>query len=714
MKWWLSENECTGCLACENICKSNAITVMPDRDGFLYPVIDNTLCVNCGACKNVCPVEKCKINPNFYQDATRTDVYAAWNNDTEVRLDSTSGGVFTVLAKRTIEEGGLVCGAVFNKELNVENVMIKSLDDLAALRRSKYVASNPGHIYREVKKALDAEKIVLFCGTPCQVAAVKSYVGDSENLLLVDFVCRNINPPLAYRSYLKSIAAHKHADIIEVAFRDKDDSWHNYSTKITFDDGSKKNINRYEDPYMKGFINDNLYMRPSCEECNFRGFNRGSDITLGDYWGVRDEWDDKKGTSLVIVHTEKGREVLEAVSNDLTMHKSNVTEAVNKNKAIVESVKRNKRSEEFMDRLYKGDDFIVTLDEFEHLASEDKKAAKKVSVYIFGKDKEKRNITKESLAKVRDVTVEIIEKLDNPDDMDEFLEKSTGSLISFLEEGDVVHFDMYEQAFKNMEAGADVSLFGVKEVIGDKATWPNKNAFTGEGNVLFLYDSLVRHIGKESDYTSYGDVFCNKVYKKSVFKGVKLGRFNSGYKELCMLKALLTAKSNIKKVIGSTVSRVDRAVKPYRIGSVDVEEYTNLVFSIAELADKLNEPIFREALLYLYKYEKEVAKQMEYRGFADVKKKLHMHMGVFYPEILGAEVLIDTNLTELEEYYMDKINTKIETDQILWDYKDKYNRLKKKYDALTNKKSVKFLMKINDVFKKFKGILGVSGKKEDK
>lgn len=711
MNWWLSNKECTGCLACENICKNNAITVSEDEAGFLFPVFDASLCVNCGACKNVCPVNKVKENGNFYKDGSRTDVYAGWNNDSEIRMDSTSGGIFSVLAARTIEEGGMVVGAVFNKELNVENVLIKDMEDLAALRRSKYVSSNPKHIYREVKEAIENGKNVLFCGTPCEVAAAKAYIGDSDNLLLVDFVCRNTNAPIAYRSYLRSVGAHKHAEVIEVAFREKDDSWQNYSTRVTFDDGSRQNFNRYEDPFMKGFVNDNLYMRESCSDCKFRGFNRGSDITLGDYWGVREEWDDKKGTSLIIVHTEKGHEVIEAIKGDIVLHKSNAVEAAEKNRAIEESVKINTHSKEFIDRLNKGDDFIRVLDEFEKRDEDERKEGKKVSVYIFGHDEEKRKITRDSLNKSKGVTVELIEDLDNPNDMDEFLSKATGSLVSFLEEGDTVHIDTYEQAFKNAEAGADVSLFGIKEVIADKATWPVKSAFNGEGNELFLYDSLIRPAGKLSDYTSYGDFLCNKVYRKSVFNGVKLGIFDAGYKELCLLNVLLTARPNIHKVIGMTRSFADRPYRPYRIGEIDVKRFTDLIFNISVNAEPLNNHILNAALMYAYKYEKEIAKQMEYRGFDDVKKKLHIHMETYYPTIVGEGLLMEENLKEIENDYIGKINEKLATDKKIWEYKCKYNDLKNEYDIMAGKRFVKMALKADAFIKKIKGIFGFGKKK---
>ena len=711
MKWWLSMKECTGCLACENICGSNAITVVKNEAGFLYPSINNARCVNCGACKAVCPVNKVMENGNFYKDGDRVDVYAAWNKNQEIRLDSTSGGIFSVLAERTICEGGMVVGAIFNENLDVENVLIKDMEELAALRRSKYVASNPKHIYREVKEAIKEGKNVLFCGTPCEVAAAKAYIGDSDNLLLVDFVCRNTNAPAAYRAYLSSIGAHKHADVIEVAFREKDESWQNYSTKVTFDDGSRQNFNRYEDPFMKGFVNDNLYMRESCEDCKFRGFNRGSDITLGDYWGVREEWDDKKGTSLVIVHNEKGHEVIEAIKDSIVIHRSNSVEASEKNRAIEESVKANPHSREFIERITKGDDFIRTLDEFENRGEQERKAGKRVSVYIFGKDEEKRRVTKESLEKSKGVTIELIENLNNPGDMDEFLSKATGSLISFLEEGDTVHMDTYEQAFKNAETGADVSLFGIKEIVAGKATWPIKNSFNGEGNELFLYDSFIRVAGKASDCTSYGDYLCNKVYKKSVFNGVPLGVFDAGYKELCLLNALLTARPNIHKVVGMTRSFADRPYKPYRIGEIDVKRFTDLVFNVSLNAQKLNDHMLSMTLIRAYKYEKEIAKQMEYRGFDDVKKKLHTHMETYYPTILGDSVLMEENLIEIENNYIDAINERLATDKRIWEYKCKYNDMKNEYDILAGKRLVKIALKVDAFIKKIKGIFGFGKKK---
>ncbi|MBQ7076953.1 MAG: Coenzyme F420 hydrogenase/dehydrogenase, beta subunit C-terminal domain [Lachnospiraceae bacterium] len=713
MMWWLENKDCTGCGACTNICENKAITLQEDEEGFIYPVIDNEACVNCGLCKMVCPVEKQKNDSSFYKKSEVCDVYAGWSTDKEVRILSTSGGVFSVLAERTLKEGGLVTGVRFNDALEAENVLIESLDDLAALRKSKYIQSNPKDIYKKVKEALDNGKKVMFCGTPCQVAAVKAYIGDNDNLLTVDFVCRNTNSLSAYRSYIRSIGNHKHADVIEVVFRDKDDTWQNYSTKLTFDDGTKKNINRNEDPFMRAFILDNLTLRPSCEDCKFRGFDRGSDITLGDYWGVRSEWDDKCGTSLVIVHTKTGEEVLNAVSDDLVLHKSNKVECEEKNKAITDSVHRSAYAEEFYKRVNAGEDFMTIVNDLEEKELVKDKDKRKVSVYIFGDDEKKRNKTIAVLNQSKDVNIEIIPQIKSDNEIRDFLHLATGNLISIIDAGDYVHDDMYKTAFKEIEKGADVVIMGLKEMVDGKPTWPMKDAFKGCGNATLLYDSFLREYGRESAFTSYGDFYSNKVFRRSVFDNVEVKAINHEYVGLSTFMMLIDCKDNIKKVAAIPQSYVDKDYEDAHVGNINCDDFINDVYNLLTKMEKGPKTLFNLAVMRCFETECFIAKEMHLRNFKGALNKLHVHLTSFYPNLIESEKLFNENFTELEEYYEDVLALKREYKHKAFEDEKKYNALKYEYDSLMKKRFVRIALKLDAFIKKIKGIFGFK-KKETK
>ena len=189
---------CCGCGVCYDICPVKCISMVDDGEGFKYPKIDKNMCIECGACNNVCPIESGKIT-----NKEALNAYAAWNKDEEIRLDSTSGGVFTALAETVISQGGIVIGAQYNESRLVNHISIDTKGEIGRLRQSKYVQSDTNGIYKIVKKKLNLNKPILFCGTPCQTEALLRYLkGKPENLILCDFICRGIISPKVYNNYL--------------------------------------------------------------------------------------------------------------------------------------------------------------------------------------------------------------------------------------------------------------------------------------------------------------------------------------------------------------------------------------------------------------------------------------------------------------------------------------------------------------------------------
>ena len=350
------KSHCCGCTACVSICPKQCIAMREDEEGFLYPVVDDFLCIDCGLCEKVCPV--------LHTDKEREplEVYAARNKDEQIRQASSSGGIFTLLAEKVIEEGGIVWGATFNAEWEVVHDYTENKEGLAAFRGSKYVQSRIGDCYKQIKSFLKAGRKVMFTGTPCQVAGLKHYLGtEYDNLLTVDVVCHGVPSPKVWRLYLNGLLARqgngknsvlphptkKERSIESIEFRSKSTGWKKYSFALTLSVSDGHGVKNTvllsslfdENPFMDAFLS-NLSLRPSCYACPVKEGKSGSDITIADFWGIEQvlpEYDDDKGTSLVLAFSEKGKQALACLEYD----KSEVSykAALQKNISMLESVK---------------------------------------------------------------------------------------------------------------------------------------------------------------------------------------------------------------------------------------------------------------------------------------------------------------------------------------------------------------------------------------
>ncbi|MBQ6840346.1 MAG: polysaccharide pyruvyl transferase family protein [Oscillospiraceae bacterium] len=307
----VTHDQCTGCGACYNKCPVDAIEMKPDKEGFFFPQIDNEKCIDCGLCLKTCPVAQPK-----YENLEYPGCYAVMASD-EVRANSSSGGVFTIMAEWMLEKGGVVCGAAYTDDYYaVENIVVTDREQLHKLRGSKYVQSDAKLIYRQVKEYLDAGTPVLFTGTPCQVAAMNSYLGKPHELLYtMDLVCHGVPSPAVYEKFVKEQEALHGSKAVRVSFRDKDIVKWDVSTAIDFEDGQKYRKKRNECAYMKSFLKL-LTLRKSCGQCPFAKMPRQGDMTIADFWDIdkyNPKYDDRKGTSMVLQNNTKGQEMLEVL-----------------------------------------------------------------------------------------------------------------------------------------------------------------------------------------------------------------------------------------------------------------------------------------------------------------------------------------------------------------------------------------------------------------
>lgn len=326
----VNKDICTGCGGCLNVCPVNAISMKADEKGFLFPSVNKEICILCGAC-----CKKCPALHTAQKFSKEIEIYAAYAAD-DIRAQSSSGGIFTALAKYAFSKSGAVAGAAWTDGWKVKHIVIRSENELDRLRRSKYLQSDTGDTFRQTKKLLDQQVFVLYSGCPCQIAGLYSYLGkEYDNLLTADIVCHGVPSPLALKKYLEELSAGK--EIRDVNFRDKSHGWGTPSS-VSFSDGTKYFKGCNDDPYYIGFLNG-ITTRSSCSTCKYASPERIGDIALGDFWGVSEidpKYNDNKGTSLVVVNTAKGKKCFNEIKPQLKL-----CEAVPKERVIEISKRRN-------------------------------------------------------------------------------------------------------------------------------------------------------------------------------------------------------------------------------------------------------------------------------------------------------------------------------------------------------------------------------------
>lgn len=309
------KKKCCGCNACGDICPTRAISFHVDREGFWYPKVNLNLCVDCGQCEKVCPnLNAAALKKN---DLSESVCYAAEHKNLEVVFDSTSGGLFSALAEMAYRSGGNVGGAVFNEDFSVKQYISADKKDLPRLRSSKYLQSNAEGFFTSVHSLLKSGVFVLVCGTPCQMAALRAYLGrDYDNLIIVDFICRGVNSPKVWKKYIDSFETRYGSPVVYAKAKSKEYGWRNLTQKVILKDGRHIYETKEVSNFTKGYIRTGAYCRPSCYDCQFKGFPRMADITLADFWGVEkvsSELEKDLGTSLVMLNSQKGLAYFEKI-----------------------------------------------------------------------------------------------------------------------------------------------------------------------------------------------------------------------------------------------------------------------------------------------------------------------------------------------------------------------------------------------------------------
>lgn len=352
---------CSSCGACANVCAKGAISMSLNVEGFYRPSIDSSKCINCGACERVCPWTKDIENPNG--STSNPETFAAFAKDEKIRLESSSGGIFTVLAEKILSEKGFVIGVAQLDQTHFGHIIVDNKEDLTKLRGSKYVQADVGHIYRDVKKLLQDNRKVLFSGTPCQVAALYSVIGSrcNENLTTVDIVCHGTPSVKVFKKYIKELEATHSASAISSRFRDKQKGWRLFSmtTSLNTISGDCFDFSKtiQEDRFIRAFLT-NLCLNTSCSNCHYGKLPRIADITLGDYWNiaqVHPQMDDDKGTSVAILNTKHGKELFDSVADYFKLTQSKIEYAIKGNPCINQSSKEHPKRADFFADLDKMD-----------------------------------------------------------------------------------------------------------------------------------------------------------------------------------------------------------------------------------------------------------------------------------------------------------------------------------------------------------------------
>lgn len=346
----IKKKDCCGCNACIDICPKLAISQHTDIEGFWYPIVDSFKCVECGLCERVCPViHASELKKNEYSDPK---CFAAVHKSIETRFNSTTGGLFSALAEAMYAQGGYVGGAVYDDNFRVKHFISNDCDDLVRLRQSKYSQSDTLGFYRTVKSLLQAGNKVLVCGTPCQMAALRKFLDKNyESLIIVDFICKSITSPLFYAKYLDYWERKAGSKLVAIKFTDKEFGWRNLVKRFDFKNGKTLYSRTLDNDLYSAAYHGSIISRPSCYDCQFKGYPRISDITLADFWAVEkykdlNELDDNTGTSAVMCNNSKGLYFFHQLEGRIEYRETNIRQIESGNPELLHSQNPSKADRE--------------------------------------------------------------------------------------------------------------------------------------------------------------------------------------------------------------------------------------------------------------------------------------------------------------------------------------------------------------------------------
>lgn len=330
----VKKNECCGCGSCVQKCPKQAISMVEDEEGFLYPQINNEQCINCGLCSKVCPqLKKNKEIDNEYPKA-----FAMRSKNNEELSKSSSGGIFSVIADYVFENDGVVFGAAYDDELNVNHIKAESRKELEHLRSSKYVQSNIGETYKETETFLKEGRIVFFTGTPCQIAGLNSFlIKKYDNLITCDLVCHGVPSQKLFHTYIEYLSKKFNSRVVKYNFRSKEKNGWGLFSKVETEDGKIRYINPDFDPYYSNFLESTIY-RLNCYQCHYTNYNRVSNITLADYWGIsgiHPSFYREEGNSLILINDKKGEQIFEKITDKIEYIQTDLEKAASHNKNLI-------------------------------------------------------------------------------------------------------------------------------------------------------------------------------------------------------------------------------------------------------------------------------------------------------------------------------------------------------------------------------------------
>lgn len=349
----IEEKRCTGCKMCGDLCVEKAIFFPVNSEGFWYPKIDESKCISCDLCRKKCPSNNIIEGEKEF----KPKVYAAWIKNEEMRLYSTSGGLYYAFAKQIIETGGCVAACRFSEDWkHAEHIIAEDEEQMLNTVRSKYFQSETEGIYRKVKELLQKGRRVLFCGAPCQSAALQSYLGmPYERLITMDFICRGINSQKAFEAFITELEEHYHSKVCNVHLKNKRKGWTSLGVLVQFENGREYYETRKDSYWSLGYIRDNLYMRPVCHECNYRTIPRISDFTIGDFWGIKEASpkDMFNGISVLMINSSRAKRLFGEFKSELVLQEKKLEDVVKGNPCLLQSPKEGEKRERFFKLLKK-------------------------------------------------------------------------------------------------------------------------------------------------------------------------------------------------------------------------------------------------------------------------------------------------------------------------------------------------------------------------
>lgn len=338
---------CYGCTACKHKCPTQAISMEYNEEGFLVPKIDKKKCVNCSLCEKVCPY----LNRKSVEMQEDYECFAMYTTDEQKRMLSTSGGIFYILAEKFIEQKGYVCGCIWDEHMEATHIVTNKISDIQKMRGSKYVQSDLKDCFIKVEELLKENNKILFSGTPCQIAGVKNYIGENDNLYTCGLICEGVPSPMVLKRNVEELEKKYKKKVVNYNFREKcSDGWKNPYTACDFEDGSLlRRIPDLEDYYTIGFYQC-LFLRNSCYQCQYKIDSKVADIIIGDFWGCAEkviQESKNMGVSAVIVSSKKGKEMLDTIYENSIIYETDLEKIAKENFPLCQSVEKNENRDQF-------------------------------------------------------------------------------------------------------------------------------------------------------------------------------------------------------------------------------------------------------------------------------------------------------------------------------------------------------------------------------